>query len=82
VLGSLLGLLVCVLFSINGIDFSAWSEGLRQLGAVDFRIFPKYRSDMLILAFITGVGTSLVAGIYPALRILRLKVVTALRPIQ
>lgn len=82
IIGSVLGYLICVLVSINGIDFSTWSEALREMGAVDFKVYAIYKFDLIILALITGLGTTLLAGIYPAIRIGRLKVVTALRPIQ
>lgn len=82
VIGSILGYIICLIVSINGIDFSAWSEALREMGAVDFRVFAVYKPGLIVLALITGLGTSLLAGIYPALRILRLRVITALRPIQ
>ena len=79
-LGILIGYLTIEYFQIDGIDFSRFSEGLREFG-VNAIIRPVVQeSEYFMLAGIIIV-TAIIGAIYPAIKAVNLKPVDAIRKI-
>jgi ABC-type lipoprotein release transport system permease subunit len=68
-----------VIFALrDGIDFSAWSEGLRAFG-LPTRIVPVARSGDVWAPMVVAGVTALLASLWPALRAVRTRPAEALR---
>lgn len=79
-LGILIGYLTIEFFQIDGIDFSRFSEGLREFGvnAIIRPIVQEYEYFMLAGIIIV---TAIIGAIYPAIKAVNLKPVDAIRKI-
>lgn len=79
-LGLLIGFLTIEYFQRDGIDFSRFSEGLREFG-VNAIIRPVVQSEEYFLLAGIVILTAIIGAIYPAIKAVRLKPVEAIRKI-
>lgn len=78
--GILLGHLVLKGMSKNGLDLSAYSEGMREYGISEV-VYPSLDPSFYITVATAIVITAILGSLYPALKAIRLKPVEALRKI-
>ncbi len=79
-LGIIIGLLFNQYFIVNGLDLSAYSEGLKEFGYSNI-LYPTIQvMDYVVIAISVGV-TAIIAAIYPARKATKLKPVEALHTI-
>ncbi|MBT8194801.1 MAG: ABC transporter permease, partial [Bacteroidia bacterium] len=79
-LGLLIGYLTIEYFQVYGIDFSRFSEGLREFG-VNAVIRPIVQSEEYFILAGIVIITAIIGAIYPAIKAIRLKPVEAIRKI-
>ncbi|NQY66120.1 MAG: ABC transporter permease [Flavobacteriales bacterium] len=71
-LGLLLGFLSVRYFNHVGVDFSAFSDALKQFGVND-KIRPLLDTSMYLTTLLAVICTALISSIYPAVKALKLK---------
>lgn len=76
--GILIGLLVTVATSKNGIDLSFYAEGLEDMG-YSSHVYPTIEMNMVVVIVILVLITGLIASIYPARKALKYKPAEAIR---
>lgn len=75
--GSVLGMVVTFLFSLNGIDFSLYMESVRLWGT-GYIIYPTLKSADIIVCSLVVFVTTIIAAVYPAVKAARIKPLDAL----
>lgn len=79
-IGMLIGYIAVMLTAINGIDLSAYSEGMSEFGLSSV-VYPVLQSQMYIQLAFAVFFTTVLAGIYPAYKAVKLNPVEAIRKI-
>jgi putative ABC transport system permease protein len=77
-LGILIGMLVVWQLSITGIDLSAWSTGLTEMGFTPI-VYPEWDATIVFNIAIMVVLAGILASLYPAWKALKLNPSEAVR---
>ncbi|MDM8551293.1 ABC transporter permease [Desulfobacterales bacterium HSG2] len=75
--GSVSGMIVTFLFSVNGIDFSLYMESVRLWGTGHI-IYPALKPADIIACSLIVLVTTIIAALYPAIKAARIKPLEAL----
>lgn len=77
-IGLLLGWLTVVYFNQQGIDLSAFAEGMKQFGMEEI-VYPSLEKDIYIQLSLSVALTAILASVYPAYKAISLRPVEAIR---
>ncbi len=79
-IGMLVGYIAIIITAQNGIDLSAYSEGMSEFGLGSI-VYPSLQPDAYIQVAIAVLITTILAAAYPAYKAIKLKPVEAIRKI-
>ncbi len=79
IIGFVLGWFVVYVLLANGISLAPFSEGLTLMGKMGSKIYPYLTLKNIVSALNLGIIFSIIAGIYPAIKALRIIPVKALK---